>query len=336
MISDMNVVALAISDGVPLYELAAPCAIFGATAPRGIDDWYDLRVCSPPGARVDRWFAASTPYTYDDLVTADLVVVPACADLRPPETLVAAVRAAYDRGARVISICTGAFVLAAAGILDGRRATTHWMYADTLVQRYPAVTVDPGVLYVDEGRVLTSAGKAAGHDLCLHVVRSDFGAAVANKIARLLIVPPHREGGQAQYISHQVPRRSADGLSPVLDWALAHLHEPITVEDLANRAHLGTRTLHRHFQARLGTNPLAWLQQQRVRRAQELLERTDLPIDTVAAEVGLGSGAVLRRHFRQAIDTTPDAYRRTFSAVTSARATESGAVSLTRDVSPAR
>lgn len=314
MISDMTIVALALSEGVPIYELAAPIAIFGATAPRGVDNWYDLRVCSPPGASVDRWFAATTPYTYDDLVTADLVVVPACVDLQPSDALVAAVRAAYDRGARVMSICTGAFVLAAAGLLDGRRATTHWVHAATLAQRHPAVTVDPTVLYVDEGRVLTSAGKAAGHDLCLHVVRSDFGAAIANKIARLLIMPPHREGGQAQYIARQVAPRSAGGLSEVLDWALANLDQPITVESLADRAHLGTRTLHRHFQARLGINPLTWLQQQRVRRAQELLERTDLPIETVAGQVGLGSAAVLRRHFRQSLDTTPDAYRRTFSA----------------------
>lgn len=323
----MTVVALALTDGVPLYELAAPCAIFGAPAPRGVEDWYDLRVCSPPGgAAVDRWFTATTPYTYDDLVTADLVVVPACTDLQPSEPLVAAVRAAYDMNARVMSICTGAFTLAAAGILDGKRATTHWLYAKILAERYPAVAVDPSVLYIDEGRVLTSAGKAAGHDLCLHVVRMEYGAAAANWLARLLIVPPHREGGQAQYISRQIPRRSDEGLSPVLDWAVEHLDEPITVEDLAARAHLGSRTLHRHFQSRLGTNPLAWLQQQRVIRAQELLERTDLPIDTVAAKVGLGGGAVLRRHFRQALDTTPDAYRRTFArAGTAASARPSGA-----------
>ena len=314
----MTTVALALTDGVPLYELAAPCAIFGAAAPPGVDAWYDLRVCNPPGAKVDRWFSASTPYTYDDLVTADLVVVPACADLDPSPALVAAVREAYERGARVMSICTGAFVLAAAGLLDGRRATTHWLWAPILAERHPAVTVDPSVLYVDDGRVLTSAGKAAGHDLCLHVVRQDFGAGVANRIARLLILPPHREGGQAQYIARQVSPKSAGGLSPMLDWALTNLNEPITIEDLAVRAHLSTRTLHRHFQARLGTNPLTWLHQQRVRRAQELLERTDLPIDSVAAQVGLGSAAVLRRHFRQSLDTTPDAYRRTFAGAPAA------------------
>ncbi len=308
----MTVVALALSDGVPFYELAAPCEIFGSRAPRGVEGWYDLKVCGPLNARVDRWFRADTEFTYDDLVGADTVVVPACQELNPRPDLVSAVREAYDRGARVMSICTGAFILAEAGILDGRRAATHWMYAATLAERYPAVSVDTAGLYVDEGRVLTSAGKAAGHDLCLHVVRSDFGATVANRIARRLVMPPHREGGQAQYITTPVQSPTTGGLSSVLAWALEHLAEPITVEDLAARAHLGTRTLNRHFHARVGTNPLQWLHDQRIRRAQELLEQTDLPVEVVAARVGLTSAAVLRRHFRRALDTTPDAYRRTF------------------------
>lgn len=308
----MPTVALALTDGVPLYELAAPCAIFGSRPPRGVEGWYDFRVCSPPGARVDEWFRADTEFTYDDLVLADTVIVPACQALEPVPDLVEAVRAAYDRGARVVSICTGAFTLAAAGILDGRRAATHWMFAATLAQRYPSVQVETDALYIDEGGVLTSAGKAAGHDLCLHLVRTDFGAAVANKIARRLVMPPHREGGQAQYIATSVQPSAADSLAPVLDWALAHLDEPITVEDLATRAHLGTRTLNRHFHARIGTNPLQWLHGQRIRRAQELLEETDLPVEIVASRVGLTSAAVLRRHFRRALDTTPDSYRRTF------------------------
>ncbi|TCO62120.1 helix-turn-helix domain-containing protein [Actinocrispum wychmicini] len=308
----MTVVALALSDRVPIYELAAPCAIFGSRAPRGVEGWYELQVCSPRNARVDEWFRAATEFTYDDLVQADTVVVPACHDLQPSRRLVEAVRAAYDRGARVMSICTGAFVLAEAGILNELRATTHWMYATTLAERYPSITVDPDVLYVDEGRVLTSAGKAAGHDLCLHVVRRDFGAAVANHIARRLVMPPHREGGQAQYIATSVPHSLSDDLAPVLDWALTHLDQAITVEDLARRAHLGTRTLNRHFHARVGTNPLQWLHGQRIRRAQELLEQTDLPVEIVSQRVGLTSAAVLRRHFRRALDTTPDAYRRTF------------------------
>jgi AraC family transcriptional regulator, transcriptional activator FtrA len=312
----MSVIALALSDGVPLYELAAPCAVFGTdrTEISGTG-WYDFRVCGPPDAQVDRWFRSATEHTYEDLVTAATVIVPACHDgaMHPPQDLVAAVRTAYDRGARVMSICTGAFVLAEAGLLDGRRAATHWLYADLLARRYPAVQVDADVLYIDEGQVLTSAGKSAGTDLCLHVVRRDYGASVANEIARRLVTPPHREGGQAQYVTAQVPQSSQDSLGAAMAWALDNLTEPITVEDLAARAHLTPRSLNRHFHQRIGTNPLSWLHEQRLRRAQELLEQTDLGIDLIAQQSGFATGATLRRHFRQALDTTPDSYRRTFS-----------------------
>lgn len=315
----MSVVALALSEGVPLYEIAAPCAIFGTdrTEITGTG-WYEFRVCGPPGARVDRWFRSTSEYTYADLVTADTVIVPACHDgaLRPPADLVEAVRAAYHRGARVMSICTGAFVLAEAGLLDGRRATTHWLHAGVLAARYPAVRVDPNVLYVAEDRVLTSAGKSAGIDLCLHVVRRDHGAAVANEIARRLVTPPHRDGGQAQYITTSVPRSSYDSLAPAMEWAVDHLDEPITIEDLAARAHLTPRTLNRHFHARIGTNPLKWLHEQRLRRAQELLEQTDHSVDFVAQRSGFATAATLRRHFREELGTTPDAYRRTFARQT--------------------
>ncbi|MQY30605.1 helix-turn-helix domain-containing protein [Nocardia aurantia] len=312
----MSVVAVALSEGVPMYELAVPCTVFGTdrTEITGTD-WYEFRVCGPSDARVDRWFRFTAEYDYADLARADTVIVPACHDgaLRPPADLVSAVRAAYERGARVMSICTGAFVLAEAGLLDGRRATTHWQSAALLARRYPAVTVDPDVLYVDEGRVLTSAGKAAGMDLCLHVVRRDYGAAAVNELARRLVTPPHREGGQAQYITTRVPKSVRDNLTPVLDWALAHLGEPITVDDMAVRAHLTPRSLHRHFQERVGTNPSTWLQQQRLRRAQELLEHTDHGIDLVAERSGFATAATLRRHFRRALGTSPDSYRRTFT-----------------------
>jgi transcriptional regulator GlxA family with amidase domain len=325
----MSTVALALSDGVPLYELAAPCAIFGAdrTGLTGAG-WYDFRVCGPPGTAVDRWFRSTSEHGYDELVTAGTVVVPACHDsaLHPPADLVAAVRAAYDHGARVMSICTGAFVLAEAGLLDGRRAATHWLHADVLARRYPAVTVDSDVLYIDEGRVLTSAGKSAGTDLCLHVVRCDYGAAVANDIARRLVTPPHREGGQAQYITAQVPESARDALGTAMAWALDHLTEPVTVEDLAARAHLTPRSLHRHFRQRLGTNPLGWLHEQRLRRAQELLERTDHGIDLIAQESGFATASTLRRHFRQALGTTPDSYRRTFTR----QSAETEAVGISR------
>lgn len=318
-LSDMSVVALALADTVPLFELAAPCTIFGTDRSEITGaSWYEFRVCAPPNARVDQWFRAATEFGYNDLIAADTVIVPAChdGDLRPPRDLVDAVRAAYDRGARVLSICTGAFVLAEAGLLDGRQATTHWLHAETLARRFPRVTVDANVLYIDEGRVLTSAGKAAGIDLCLHVVRRDWGATVANEVARRLVTAPHREGGQAQFIEPSVPNHSYDDLAPAMDWALRHLDAPITVEQLARQANLGTRTLNRHFHSRVGTNPLTWLQDQRVRRAQQLLEQTDLGVDIIAREVGFGTAVALRRHFRQRLDTTPDSYRRTFRGKT--------------------
>jgi AraC family transcriptional regulator, transcriptional activator FtrA len=313
----MSVVALALSDGVPLYELAAPCAVFGTdrTEITGTD-WYRFKVCGPPAAQVDRWFRSTAEHSYEDLVTADTVIVPACHDgaLHPPPDLVEAARAAYDHGARVMSICTGAFVLAEAGLLDGRRAATHWLYADILGQRYPAVRVDADVLYIDEGQVLTSAGKSAGTDLCLHVVRRDYGTSVANEIARRLVIPPYREGGQAQYIRRQVHKASSNSLAAVMVWALDNLTETITVDDLAARAHLTPRSLNRHFHQQIGTNPLRWLQEQRLRQAQELLEQTDHSIDLVARQSGFATAATLRRHFRQALGTTPDSYRRTFSS----------------------
>jgi transcriptional regulator GlxA family with amidase domain len=243
--------------------------------------------------------------------------------MHPPPDLVEAIRAAYDRGARIMSICTGAFVLAEAGLLDGRRAATHWLHAGMLAQRYPAVRVDADVLYIDEGRVLTSAGKSAGTDLCLHIVRRDYGACVANEIARRLVTPPHREGGQAQYITAQLPESAPDSLGDAMAWALDNLTDPITVEDLAARAHLTPRSLSRHFRQRIGTNPLSWLHEQRLRRAQELLEQTDHGIDFIASQAGFATAATLRRHFRQVLGTTPDSYRRAFSRLPVASAASS-------------
>jgi AraC family transcriptional regulator, transcriptional activator FtrA len=316
-----HVVALAVSDGVPIFELGAPCTIFGSDRSDVTGtDWYTLKVCSPARARVDQWFRASTPYTYDDLITADTVIVPACHDaaLTPPPDLVRAVRSAANRGARVASICTGAFVLAAAGLLDGRRAATHWVHAPTLAERYPLITVDPDPLYIDDGDVLTSAGKSAGIDLCLHIVRKDYGAHTANQIARRLIAPPHREGHQRQYVEPASPPTRNDDLSDAMNWALAHLDEALTVEQLARRAHISVRTLHRHFVRRTGAKPLEWLNAQRIRRAQQLLETTDIPVERIAAACGFGSAAALRRHFSNTFNTTPDAYRRTFSAAEAA------------------
>jgi AraC family transcriptional activator FtrA len=316
-----HVVAIALSNQVPIFELAAPCAIFGTNRSDLVDDWYELRVWSPfQGARVDRWFTAATPYTYADLVTADTVIVPACHDdaLEPPRELVDAIRLASWRGARIASICTGAFVLAAAGLLNGRRAATHWMHAGTLAERYPQIRVDSAALYVDEGDVLTSAGKSAGTDLCLHIVRQDYGATVANQVARRLVAPPHREGHQRQYANPIPETVSNDVVGDTMDWVRTHLDEPLTVEQLARRSGVSVRTLHRQLVTRTGSKPLDWLNGQRVRRAQQLLETTDLPIERIATDCGFGSAATLRRHFRDTLATSPDAYRRTFTIAAAA------------------
>lgn len=312
-----HVVALALSDGVPVFELAAPCGIFG-TDRRDLTgtDWYTFKVCSPSGARVDDWFTASTPYTYEDLIAADTVVIPACHDsaLNPAPDLVDAVREAARRGARIASICTGAFVIAAAGLLDGRRAATHWVHAPRLAARYPQIVVDPAPLYIDHGDVLTSAGKSAGIDLCLHLVRKDYGAHVANQVARRLVAPPQRDGNQRQYVDPVPAPQNNDDFGATLQWALEHLAEALTVEQLAQHARVSVRTLHRHFVKRTGARPLEWLNIQRVRRAQQLLETTDFTIERIAGLGGFGTPVALRRHFHDALGTTPDAYRRTFTA----------------------
>lgn len=314
---DMHSVALALYDGAMLFEAAAAVEVFGVDRSDLADPWYDFRVCGQDRGRVGDWLRVDTPHGLDTLVGADTVVVSSC-DVElgpPPGDVVDAVRAAHDRGARVVSLCTGAFVLAAAGLLDGRRATTHWMHARQLATRYPRVRVDPDVLYIDEGSVLTSAGKGAGLDLCLHVVRKDHGAAVANALARRLVVPPHRPGGQAQYVTAPVPEdKGRYGLADVLQWAQARLHEPLTVTDLARRAGMSTRNLARHFDRALGVTPLHWLHTQRVHLAQELLETTDAPVEQIAARTGMGTAATLRRHFTRAVGVPPDTYRRTFRA----------------------
>ena len=233
-------------------------------------------------------------------------------DADPDPELVEALRVAHERGVRIASLCTGAFVLAAAGLLDGRVATTHWMHADDLARRYPQVDVRADVLYIDDGDVLTSAGKTAALDLCIHLVRRDLGAAAANGIARRLVVPAHRSGGQAQFITPPAEPRNPDGLAPTLEWARARLDQPLTVRDLAGHAGLSTRQLARRMHAELQAGPLDWLHQQRIARAQELLERTDASVEQIAASCGMGTAATLRRHFHRAVGVSPTAYRATF------------------------
>ncbi|MBB3661724.1 MULTISPECIES: helix-turn-helix domain-containing protein [Prauserella salsuginis group] len=312
----MRTVALGITDNMSLFELSIPCAIFGSPRPEAAYSWYDLTVCSTPGARVGAWFRVDSPRGLTELAAANTVIVPACDDavVTPPPELVHAVRTAHERGARVASICTGAFVLAAAGLLDGRRATTHWSYAEALAQQYPGIDVDADVLYVDDGDVLTSAGQAAGIDVCLHMVRTDYGAAAANSAARRLVVPPHRDGGQAQFVTTPLSSGNGHSLNGLLDWAIERVDQPLTVTDLAREAGLSPRQLSRQFLAVTGTSPLQWLLTQRIRRAQELLETVHDSVDDIAAQVGLGTAATLRRHFNRRVGTSPDAYRRTFQS----------------------
>jgi AraC family transcriptional regulator, transcriptional activator FtrA len=312
-LSDMGTVALAVTDGMLHFELAIAYEIFGA-APSGLADrWYEILVCGSGAVSAGR-FRLEPDSGLDQLARADTVIVPACSDVdeEPPTELVDAVRAAYDAGARVASLCTGAFVLAAAGLLDGRRATTHWAHASALAARYPRVEVDPDVLYVDSGRVLTSAGKAAAMDLCLHLVRLDHGSVIANTAARRLVVPPHRPGGQAQFVATPMPAPDDHPLAGLFPWAIERLDQPLTVEDLARQANMSSRNLGRRFRSATGTTPLQWLLTQRIRRAQELLETTDDNVDTVASATGMGTATTLRRHFNRTVGVPPDTYRRAF------------------------
>lgn len=306
-----------------LYELSIPCTVFGKPQPDLADPWYDLRLCgtgerSQDGASAETGLTLRTRFGLDALVGADTVIVPSvpdpCVDEgKPlPQALITALRHAYDSGARMVSLCTGAFALAEAGLLDGRRATAHWMHTAQLAERYPKVRVDDSVLYVDDGDVLTSAGLTAGLDLCLHLVRRDLGAHVANQLARRMVVPAHRPGGQAQFIDLSVPATDDQGLAPVLDWARAHLDQPLTVEDLARQAAMSPRTLYRRIQAATGTTPLQWLLNQRLGRAQSLLESTDLPIEKVGELSGLGTANNVRHHFLKQIGISPSDYRRAF------------------------
>jgi transcriptional regulator GlxA family with amidase domain len=308
-----------LADGASPFEFAVVCEVFGLERPEIVDPWpYELVLCSEGGRPV----TTSLGFTLDGLEplaaarNADTVVVPASgADaVRPPtHEMIDALQHAHGRGARMLSVCSGAFALAHAGLLDGRRATTHWMFTTRLAHAFPAVKVDPDVLYVDDGQILTSAGTAAGIDLCLHVVRMDHGAEVANAVARRMVVPPHRDGGQAQFVREPlVTECESDQLAATLDWAVEHLDEPLTVELLARRALMSPRTFARRFRAATGTTPLQWLLRQRILHAQRLLEATDLPVEVIADRCGFGSATVLRTHFRRFVDTSPLGYRRTF------------------------
>ena len=319
-------VAVAVFDRVSVFELGVLCEVFGYDRTADGLPGYDFAVCAaePPPLRTSSGFSIDTPYGLDRLGSADLIAIPGWRDIdeQPPEALLEALRQAVARGSRVMSVCTGAFVLAAAGLLDGRRAATHWHESRILAARYPAVDVDPNVLYIDDGLVLTSAGTAAGIDLCLHLVRLEHGAAVANAVARRMVVPPHRDGGQAQYIEMpMVDHDRGDDLTVVLAWAQAHLDEPLTVSDLAQRANMSDRTFARRFVAVTGTTPHQWLTGQRVEMAQRLLEETEQGVEMVAQQSGFGTAAMLRHHFTHHRGTSPQLYRRTFRRTADRRPT---------------
>ncbi|MFE9763404.1 GlxA family transcriptional regulator [Streptomyces sp. NPDC005808] len=311
-------VAVALLDGVHPFELGVVCEVFGLD--RGDEGLpvYDFAAVSAEGPTLTTHvpgMTISTPYGLDRLDEADLVVVPAGSAYAvrdyPPQ-LLDALRRAVDRGARVLSVCSGAFVLGAAGLLDGRRCAVHWHHTEMLARQYPRAIVEPDVLYVDEDPVITSAGTASGIDACLHIVRKEHGPEVANAIARRMVVPPHRDGGQAQYIERPLPRTECDTVSEVLVWMERHLDEEVTVEQLAARAHMSPRTFARRFQQETGTTPYRWILRQRVLLAQDLLEASDETMDAIAGRTGFGNAAALRHQFVRTLGTTPQAYRRTF------------------------
>jgi transcriptional regulator GlxA family with amidase domain len=306
-----RVVAL-VAGEVVAFDLSIPAQIFGREP-----DLYDFAVCAPTReVPTETGFSVMVDHGLEALAPADTVVVPGIGDHGWPvdDAVLEAVRAAAARGARIASICTGAFVLAAAGLLDGRRAATHWAYARRLARMFPAVDVDARVLYVDDGDVLTSAGVAAGIDLCLHMVRLDHGAEAANAVARRLVVAAHREGGQAQFVERPLSEAQGDGLAATRAWMLERLGEPLTVADMARHAGYSARSFARRFAAETGTSPLRWLIGQRVEHARRLLEGTDLPVEHVAERAGFGTATALRQHFARALETSPSAYRRAFRA----------------------
>jgi AraC family transcriptional regulator, transcriptional activator FtrA len=312
-----HAVAIVVSDGVTLFELGVACEVFGGdwSAMFGVP-WYRSFVCAitPGPVTVDAGFQMLAADGVERIRDADTVIVPPAVPYdRVPAGIPEVLRQAHARGSRIVSLCAGAFALAAAGLLDGRRATTHWTECDGLARRYPKVTVDPEVLFVDEGDVLTSAGSAASIDLCLHVVRQDYGTEIATPLARQLVVPRQRDGGQAQYIDAPMPELDSSSLfAGTVRWLQEHLDEPITVEDLAARSAMSPRTFARRFLASTGTTPYRWLLRERVQLAQRLLEMSELPIDSVAEKSGFSTAANLRKHFSRAVRTSPQAYRRTF------------------------
>ncbi|MET3426958.1 transcriptional regulator GlxA family with amidase domain [Actinoplanes tereljensis] len=317
-----HLIAELVLDGVVGFDLGTPPQVFNAARRSDHDRFYRVHVCGPGPVRSTGGFTVVPDYGLEELARADTVIVPGIGRGGPltDGTLDPAVRealvAAHERGARIVSICTGASVLAAAGLLDGRPAATHWAWAGEIAPLYPQVKWNFDVLFVDDGDILTSAGVGAGIDLCLHIVRTDHGQEAANRAARRCVVPPFREGGQAQYIERPVPQSAGIGTEPTRNWALDRLADPVSLEDMAAHARMSVRTFTRRFREETGVSPRQWLLRQRVSHAQLLLESTDLGIETVARRSGLGSGTALRQHMQASIGVAPSAYRKTFRPVT--------------------
>ncbi len=309
-------VSALVLDGLAVFEFGVICEVFGIDRSADGVPNFDFKICGLEAGRPLRTSvgASLTPdHGLDALVGADLVAIPAIAGPDYPQEALDAIRAAADAGSIILTVCSGAFVAGAAGLLDGRPCTTHWMHADELARQFPTARVDRNVLFVDDGNLITSAGTAAGIDACLHLVRRELGSEVTNKIARRMVVPPQRDGGQRQYIDQPIPLRCSDGFAPHLDWILANLDMPHTVGTLAARATMSARTFARRFVDETGRTPMQWVTDQRVLYARRLLEETDLDIDRVADKSGFGTATLLRHHFRRIIGVTPSDYRRRFA-----------------------
>jgi transcriptional regulator GlxA family with amidase domain len=310
----MHVIAILALDGVVASDLSTPIEVFGRTCLPDGQAAYRVRVCSPSDEIDTGTFTLRAPWRLDILSEADTIILPGLADTTAsiPAEVFVALRNAAARGTRIASICSGAFILAATGLLDGLRATTHWRAANKLARRYPKVQVDANVLFVDNGQFLTSAGAAAALDLCLHMIRQDYGSAVAADAARMSVMPLERDGGQAQFIAHEPPPPDGTTLEPLLYWMDEHMHQDLRLEDIAAQAMMSTRTLSRRFREQTCTTPLQWLNRSRLRKAQCLLETTDHSVEWIARDVGFGSSTTFRDQFKRLVCISPQAYRHAF------------------------